>query len=89
MARARGGRVDVLIEEWKVIVEADGRAWHTRVADFEYDRWRDNEALRHGYTTVRFTWHQLVHQPRWCRTVLLAAATGHRRSGWDGSFRAA
>lgn len=53
-------RVDVLIEEWRLIIEADGRRWHTRVADFERDRWRDNVATTHGYDVLRFTHHQLT-----------------------------
>jgi hypothetical protein len=42
-------RLDALIDRWKLIVEAGGRAWHTRTADFPRDRRRDHEALAHGY----------------------------------------
>jgi hypothetical protein len=52
-------RVDVLIPAWRMIAEADGRRWHTRVRDFELDRWRDNEAVAHGYRPMRFTWSRL------------------------------
>lgn len=72
-------RVDALIPPWRLVVEVDGRAWHTRLADFEHDRWRDAEALAHGYATLRLTWFQLVHRPTWCRNVLQAIAA--RRSG--------
>jgi len=72
-------RVDALVPSWRLVVEADGRAWHTRVEDFERDRERDAVALAHGHETLRLTWNQLVHRPRWCRTVLLAI--GARRSG--------
>lgn len=65
-------RVDGWIEEWSLIVEADGRDWHTRVLDFERDRERDAVALAHGAETLRLTWNKLVHQPQWCATVLLA-----------------
>jgi hypothetical protein len=81
------GRVDALIPDWHLVVEGDGRAWHARVADFEYDRWRDAEALAHGYGTLRFTAHQLASRPTWSRNVLLAASA--HRSGPGGSFRAA
>lgn len=64
-------RVDALIEPWRLIVEADGRDYHTRVADFERDRERDAVALAHGYETLRFTWHKLTHDQRWCRLILL------------------
>jgi very-short-patch-repair endonuclease len=52
-------RVDALLPDYRLIVEADGRRWHTRVADFDNDRWRDNEATAHGYRTLRFTWVHL------------------------------
>jgi very-short-patch-repair endonuclease len=48
-----------LLPEHRLIVEADGRRWHTRVADFDRDRWRDNEATANGYRTLRFTWVHL------------------------------
>jgi very-short-patch-repair endonuclease len=56
-------RVDVLIPEWRAIIEADGRRWHTRVRDFEVDRERDNQAVVHGYRPLRFTWTQIVQRP--------------------------
>jgi hypothetical protein len=73
------GRVDAVIHDWQLVVEADGRAWHTRVEDFERDRWRDNLALAHGYATTRWSWQQLTTQPTACRNVLVAI--GARRSG--------
>lgn len=75
-------RVDAWLPEWGLIVEADGRTWHTRVADFDRDRERDAVALAHGVATLRLSWHQLVHRAVWCRNVLLAA--GERRSGGCG-----
>jgi len=75
-------RVDALIPDWTLIVEADGRAWHTRLADFERDRERDALALAHGYGTLRLTWYQLCHRRVWCRNVLMAI--GAERSGSRG-----
>lgn len=56
---------------WRLVVEADGRRWHTRVADFERDRARDVEALRHGHVVARFTWSQLTRRPDECLAALL------------------
>jgi len=56
----RPGRVDVLLPQHRLIVEADGRRWHSRVADFDIDRWRDNEAVAHGHRVMRFTWVHLT-----------------------------
>ena len=56
------------------------RDWHTRRRDFERDRWRDTVALANGYATVRFTWHQLVQRPTWCRNALVAIGADRSRS---------
>lgn len=48
------GLCDVIIEKAKVIIEADGRQWHSRQSDVRRDRELDFEAARHGYLTVRF-----------------------------------
>ncbi|MGH9138904.1 MAG: type IV toxin-antitoxin system AbiEi family antitoxin domain-containing protein [Acidimicrobiales bacterium] len=53
-------RVDALEPAHRLIIEADGRRWHARVADFDRDRWRDNEAAAHGYRVLRFTWVHLT-----------------------------
>ncbi len=55
-------RVDGLIEAWRLIVEADGRAWHARVRDFDKDRWRDNQAAAHGLRVQRFTFTHLTYR---------------------------
>jgi very-short-patch-repair endonuclease len=52
-------RVDALLVDVPVIVEADGRRWHTRVQDFARDRERDRVAALHGYRTLRYTWADL------------------------------
>jgi len=64
-------RLDVHIPTWGLIVEADGRRWHTRRRDFENDRRRDHMALAHGHRTVRFTHHQLEREPGYVLDVLL------------------
>lgn len=53
-------RVDAVIEVWKLILEADGRTFHTKRSDFERDRQRDNLAVAHGYRVMRFTYRALV-----------------------------
>jgi hypothetical protein len=68
-------RVDALVRDWRLIVEGDGRLWHTRVEDFERDRERDNLAIAHGHRVLRFTWHALDHDWGRCRRLLLLAGT--------------
>jgi len=57
------GRVDTYLPEHRLIVEADGRRWHTRVRDFDRDRWRDNQAVANGLRVLRFTWTHLTTAP--------------------------
>lgn len=72
-------RVDGLIPEWRLIIEGDGRAWHTRTEDFERDRRRDAEAAAAGLLTLRFTWHQLTNEADWVRDVVVTTGS-HRVS---------
>ena len=62
-----------------MILEGDGRAWHTRADDFERDRRRDAEAAAAGLLTLRFTCYQLAHEPDWVRHVVLSVGA-HRRA---------
>lgn len=63
--------VDAYIETWRMIVEADGRRWHTRKADFERDRARDNAAASAGLIVIRFTYTMLKEDPETCVQTLL------------------
>ena len=65
--------VDAYIESWKMIIEADGRRWHTRKADFERDRLRDNEAAAQGLLVIRFAYRSLTADPEKCLMTLLDA----------------
>ncbi len=67
------GRVDAAYVEARLIIELDGRRWHSRDADHDRDRRRDNEALCHGWRVLRFTWQQVVHDPAYVVATLRAA----------------
>lgn len=69
--------VDAYVPIWCLIVEGDGRRWHTRRADFERDRLRDNEAIAHGYAVLRFSYAMLRDHPAECLDTLLR--TGRAR----------
>ena len=65
------GRVDLYVPDWRLIIELDGRMWHSKTEDFERDRARDNAATAAGYGVLRFTWDALTSDPAYClRTVL-------------------
>lgn len=71
--KAATHRVDAYLPGWRLIVEADGRRWHTRLADFDRDQWRDNLAAAHGHLVIRFTHLHLTCRPAEALEVVLAA----------------
>lgn len=75
-----GERLDALLPESNVILEADGRAWHARLHDFDADRWRDNEAVANGLVVLRFTWVHLTHRFEDCLALTTNVVTGRRRA---------
>lgn len=64
------GRVDAAYPERRLIIEVDGRRWHTRIDDFERDRRRDTEAGMAGWTVVRFSWNDIVNNDDWVAKVI-------------------
>ena len=65
--------VDAYIPDWWMIVEGDGRRWHTRKADFERDRRRDNEAAAAGFLVIRLSYQMLRNDPGGCLQTLIDA----------------
>ncbi len=59
------GCVDGAFVPEKLIVEADGRRWHTRIKDIGKDHRRDNEAKRVGWDTLRLLYEDIVGDPGW------------------------
>jgi very-short-patch-repair endonuclease len=57
------GCVDVAFVAAKLIVEADGRSWHTRIKDIRRDHERDAEAARHGWQVLRLLYEHVVGDP--------------------------
>jgi very-short-patch-repair endonuclease len=66
-------RCDALYEDQRIILEADGRRWHTRVDQMANDRRRDREALNHGYRPYRFIYEELRHDPQMVVDTVLEA----------------
>lgn len=75
--------LDVVIEEYAMHVELDGRAGHDRAEEEWRDMRRDNRSevlrLRH----LRYGWADLVHRP--CQ-VAIEQAVVLRQQGWRGRF---
>lgn len=57
------GRVDFAYPEARLLIEVDGRRWHSDEAAFMRDRQRDNLAQLAGWRTLRFTWKDLTTRP--------------------------
>ncbi len=71
------GFVDRAWREAMLIVEFDGRRWHTRRHQVHKDAQRDLEAAALGWHTQRLIWEMLRHDPE--GTAELLAATYARR----------
>ena len=63
--------VDIGFPEINLAVEIDGREFHTAAADFENDRWRQNDLVNAGWRVLRFTARMLEEAPH----LVLAAIT--------------
>jgi hypothetical protein len=76
--------LDVLIEEWRVHVELDGRLGHDRAREAWRDMRRDNRSERAGLRHLRYGWADLVDRP--C-SVAIEQGIILRQQGWTGRFR--
>lgn len=71
-----GHRVDLLIGD-RLVVQADGHGFHSSSADRTRDLRHDHELSLRGYTVLRFTYAQIVHDwPATRRVIERAIASG-------------
>jgi very-short-patch-repair endonuclease len=68
--------VDFLWRAERLIVETDGAATHLTAEAFEEDRRRDAVHSMMGFRTLRFTWRQVVYEPRFVAAAIAAAIAG-------------
>ncbi len=61
---AEGYEVDFLWPTEQLVVEVDGRAFHSGDRSFEKDRSRDADLTASGYAIMRVTWRQIENEPR-------------------------
>lgn len=57
------GLADAAYPDARILLEADGRTYHMRLADMRRDRERDAQAIKAGWVTMRFVYEQIVHEP--------------------------
>jgi very-short-patch-repair endonuclease len=56
-------RVDLCWVAHRLVVEADGFAFHSKRDDYRRDRQRMNELERQGWRVLRFTWEDVLSRP--------------------------
>jgi very-short-patch-repair endonuclease len=69
-----GVLVDVHWPAWALVVELDGRTFHSSPRAFERDRIRDATLQKHGYRVLRITRKRLAHDPTSVLQDVLALA---------------
>lgn len=73
--------VDVLFEGARLVIEVDGRAWHTDNRRFQHDRTRQNRLVGLGYTVLRFTWEDLTRRPDYVADTVRTTLARLRTAG--------
>lgn len=68
----REQRVDFAWPAARLVVGVDGRRWHDCEDARDRDRRRDNTAAVLGWTVLRFSWREVVHEPE----LVLATVRG-------------
>jgi len=54
---------DIVFPGLRLVIEVDGRAWHSTGEVFQRDRRRQNRLVAAGWTVLRFTWQDLTERP--------------------------
>lgn len=73
-------RLDFFFEQFGVILEADGYAWHSNTVAFEKDRERRNSLIARGFVVLQWTWKALHERPEALVNELTAVLRA--RAGW-------
>lgn len=71
------GVVDAAVPSARLVIELDGRRWHTARERFEDDRARDRAAAEHGWRVLRFTWGDVHRRPEMVVASIRAAISLH------------
>ena len=65
--------VDVVFRRLKLVIEIDGRLYHTGTEVFETDRRRQNLLVLDGWCVLRFTWTMIEERPEEVIAMVLEA----------------
>lgn len=82
----RPGRVDFLYPGRNLVIEVDGRRWHSGRRPETRDRRRDHALVLGGNRVLRFTWEDVVNQPKYFLQIV-GEALGLTLFGADSNAR--
>jgi len=68
---------DVVDRGRRLVIEAESWEWHGGKGAFQRDCWRYTMLVVDGWTVLRFTWWQVMHEPDFVRSCLLTWAKRH------------
>lgn len=68
-------RIDAAYPELLLAIEIDGYSAHSSPDAFQRDRARQNRLVALGWTVLRFTWADVVHDPTLVASTILQART--------------
>jgi len=72
------GRVDMIVRGTRVVIEVDGREFHSSATAFENDRRRDSELAARGFIVIRLSFAQVFGDWARCEHAIVAAITQFR-----------
>jgi very-short-patch-repair endonuclease len=64
---------DLIFRRLKLMIEVDGRLYHTGAEVFETDRRRQNLLVLDGWCVLRFTWAMIEERPAEVIAMVLEA----------------
>ena len=67
-------RPDLVDRERRLVLEADSFAWHGSRRALRRDCRRYNRLVLRGYTVLRFTWEDVMHDPGYVRASALGSS---------------
>lgn len=76
--RAGRRRVDFLFADARLVIECDSRQWHDNDLAFLDDRKKDRELQARGFEPLRFTWAEVVYEPKKVAAEIKAALRRRR-----------
>ena len=65
--------VDLIFRKLRLVIEIDGRLYHTGAEVFETDRRRQNLLVLDGWCVLRFTWTMIEERPEEVIAMVLEA----------------